>query len=63
LESEDNHKIILLKAKAFVNDINQGRKVLIVLGELSDKYYNEMKTNSFRPNGRFGAFQRIDKFT
>jgi hypothetical protein len=37
LESEDNHKNILLRAKVFVNDINQARKVLIVLGELSDK--------------------------
>jgi len=30
-------KIILLTTKPFVNDINQVRKVLIVLGALSDK--------------------------
>jgi hypothetical protein len=35
--SEDNHKIILLREKVLVNDINQARKVLIVLCELSDK--------------------------
>jgi len=51
LKSEDNHKNILLRAKLFVNDINQARKVLIVLGELSDKHYNEMKTESIRPKG------------
>ena len=37
LESEDNHKNILTTVKAFVNDINQSQKVLIVLDDLSDK--------------------------
>ena len=37
LESEDNHKNILTRVKAFVNDINQSQKVLIVLDDLSDK--------------------------
>ncbi len=37
LGDEDNHKTILLSAKLHVNDINQARKVLIVLCELSDK--------------------------
>jgi hypothetical protein len=37
LGSEDNHKNILLRVKALVNDINQARKVLIVLDDLSDK--------------------------
>ena len=35
--SEDNHKNILTTANPFVNDINQARKVLIVLDNLSDK--------------------------
>jgi hypothetical protein len=37
LGSEDNHKNILLIARPYVNDINQGRRVLIVLDDLSDK--------------------------
>jgi hypothetical protein len=37
LESEHNHKNILTRVKAFVNDINQSQKVLIVLDDLSDK--------------------------
>jgi hypothetical protein len=37
LGSEDNHKNILLRAKALVNDINQARDVPIVLDDLSDK--------------------------
>lgn len=37
LKSEDNHKNILLIACAPVNDINQVRKVPIVLDDLSDK--------------------------
>jgi hypothetical protein len=37
LQSEDNHKNILLMAMACVNDRNQVRNVLIVLDNLSDK--------------------------
>jgi hypothetical protein len=37
LESEDNHKNILLRGIGCVNDRNQVRNVLIVLENLSDK--------------------------
>jgi hypothetical protein len=37
LKSEDIHKNILHRAKWHVNDINQARRVLIVLVDLSDK--------------------------
>ena len=37
LKRDNLHKDILLSGKPGVNDINQARKVLIVLDDLSDK--------------------------
>jgi hypothetical protein len=44
LWKENNHEIYFTMTELYVNDRNQVIKVLIVLDDLSDKTYNDVKS-------------------